>query len=52
MTPEKTAKKTKPITAEAIARLADRGKDISRYFSGRGRMIHPTPPAKKPKGPS
>jgi hypothetical protein len=35
-------KKTrKPVTAEAIARLADQGKDISRFFEGKGRMVHP-----------
>ncbi|MGA3189914.1 MAG: ribbon-helix-helix protein, CopG family [Bryobacteraceae bacterium] len=35
-------KKTrKPITAEAIARLADQGKDISGFFEGKGRMVHP-----------
>jgi len=34
-------KSKKPITAEAIARLADRGKDISVYFKREGRMIHP-----------
>jgi hypothetical protein len=49
---KKTPKAKKPITAEAIARLADRGKDISRYFTGQGRMIHPTPPVKKPQGQS
>lgn len=34
-------KTTKPITAEAIARLADQGKDISRFFQGKGRMVQP-----------
>ncbi len=37
----KTRKATKPVSAEAIARLADRGKDISRFFSGHGRMVQP-----------
>ena len=37
-------KAAKPITAEAIARLADRGKDISIYFKRDGRMIHPKQP--------
>ncbi|HEV1286469.1 MAG TPA: ribbon-helix-helix protein, CopG family [Bryobacteraceae bacterium] len=41
MTPKKTRKTAKPITAEAIARLADRGKDISGFFEGKGRMVHP-----------
>jgi hypothetical protein len=38
---KKTLKTAKPITAEAIARLADRGKDISEYFQRQGRMIQP-----------
>ncbi len=31
----------KVITAEGIARMADRGKDVSGYFSGAGRMMKP-----------
>jgi Ribbon-helix-helix protein, copG family len=31
----------KPVTAEAIARLADQGKDISRFFRGQGRLVQP-----------
>jgi hypothetical protein len=38
---KKTRKTTKPITAEAIARLADKGQDISGFFEGKGRMVHP-----------
>lgn len=38
---KKTIKTTKPITAEAIARLADKGEDISRFFEGKGHMVHP-----------
>lgn len=34
-------KKTKLVPAEAIARLADRGKDISRFFTNAGRMMEP-----------
>jgi hypothetical protein len=34
-------KKRRPISAEAIARMADQGKDISRFFANRGRMIYP-----------
>ena len=37
---KKTLKKKKLISAEAIARMADRGKDISHFFTG-GRMMHP-----------
>ena len=38
---KKTHKSNKPISAEAIARLADRGKDVSRFFKGQGRMVQP-----------
>ncbi len=34
----KTAKRT---AAEAIARLADNGKDVSRFFTNSGRMMEP-----------
>jgi Ribbon-helix-helix protein, copG family len=37
----KKTHKTKPITAEAIARLADQGKDISSFFEKQGRMVQP-----------
>jgi hypothetical protein len=37
---KKMPKKKKPISAEAIARMADQGKDISRFFTG-GRMMNP-----------
>ncbi|HET6932225.1 MAG TPA: hypothetical protein VFI45_17995 [Candidatus Acidoferrum sp.] len=38
---KQTAKKRKPISAEAIARMADQGKDISRFFTNKGRMVYP-----------
>lgn len=38
---KKTRKTNKPVSAEAIARLADQGKDISRFFKGQGRMVQP-----------
>jgi hypothetical protein len=39
-------KKTrKPVTAEAIARRADQGKDVSGFFKRQGRMVNPAPPA-------
>jgi hypothetical protein len=38
---KKTRKSSKPISAEAIARLADQGHDISRFFKGQGRMVQP-----------
>jgi hypothetical protein len=31
----------KPASAEAIARIADRGEDISRFFTGKGKMMPP-----------
>jgi len=37
----KTRKKPRPAPAESIARLADRGKDISRFFTNSGRMMEP-----------
>jgi hypothetical protein len=36
-----TRKPGKPVPAEAIARLAAQGKDVSRYFTNRGRMMEP-----------
>jgi hypothetical protein len=36
-----TSKKRKPIGAEAIARMADRGEDVSRFFTNRLRMVYP-----------
>ena len=38
---KKTRKSGKPISAEGIARLADQGKNVSRFFKGRGRMVQP-----------
>ena len=37
----KTRKRGKAVPAETIARLADRGKDVSRFFSNAGRMMAP-----------
>jgi hypothetical protein len=37
----RTRKSTKPLAAEEIARMADRGKDISRFFRSKGRMVRP-----------
>jgi Ribbon-helix-helix protein, copG family len=36
-----TRKPRKPMSAEAIARLADRGSDVSRFFTNTGRMMGP-----------
>ena len=38
---KKTRKPTKPITADAIARLADRGKNVSGFFKTQGHMVQP-----------
>jgi hypothetical protein len=31
----------KPPSAEEIAVLADQGKDVSRFFTGKGKMVQP-----------
>ena len=31
----------KPISSEAIARFADEGKDVARFFTNKGRMMAP-----------
>lgn len=36
---KKTHKAGKPVSADAIARMADGGKDISGFFTGKGRMV-------------
>jgi hypothetical protein len=38
-----TRKRRKPMPAEAIAQLADRGSDVSRFFTNTGRMMTPGP---------
>jgi hypothetical protein len=35
--------KQQPTSAEAIARLADQGCDVSRFFTNAGRMVSPGP---------
>ena len=37
----KTLESAKPPTADEIADLADRGEDISRFFTGKGKMMPP-----------
>ena len=37
----KTLDPPKPLTADEIADLADRGADISRFFSNKGKMMPP-----------
>jgi hypothetical protein len=36
-----TRKPRKPLPAEAIARLADQGRDVSRFFTNTGKMMGP-----------
>jgi len=36
-----TRRARKPISADAIARRADQGKDVSRFFTNTGRMMGP-----------
>ena len=38
---KRTRKSAKRPAAEAIARLADQGKDVSRFFTNSGRMMAP-----------
>jgi hypothetical protein len=38
---KKPRKSARALTAEAIARLADQGKDVSRFFTNRGRLMQP-----------
>jgi hypothetical protein len=38
---KKIRKSAKPVAAEEIAEMADRGKDVSRFFKGKGRMVQP-----------
>ena len=38
---KKTRKQASAVSADAIARLADQGKDVSRFFRGEGRMVQP-----------
>lgn len=36
-----TRKRKKPVAAETIARLAENGKDVSRFFTNSGHMMGP-----------
>lgn len=38
---KRTRKRGNPPSAEAIARLAENGKDVSRFFTNAGRMMEP-----------
>ena len=37
----KQTSESKAPSAEAIARMADRGEDVSRFFTNRGKMMQP-----------
>jgi hypothetical protein len=38
---KKTRKSAQPVSGDAIARLADQGKDVAHFFKGQGRMVQP-----------
>ena len=38
---QNTRRRRKPVSAESIARLADDGRDVSRFFTNNGRMMGP-----------
>ncbi len=38
---KKIRKRRKPVSADAIARLADEGRDVSGFFTNNGRMMGP-----------
>lgn len=38
---KKTSKTKRTVSAESIARLADKGQDISAYFTNKGKMMPP-----------
>jgi hypothetical protein len=37
----KTVEARKPLSAEAIAKIAERGGDVSRFFTNNGKMMPP-----------
>ena len=45
----KKIRESTPVSADAIAALADQGKNISRFFKGAGRMVHPSSAAQSTK---
>jgi Ribbon-helix-helix protein, copG family len=38
---QNTRRRREPVSAEAIARLADEGRDVSRFFTNNGRLMGP-----------
>jgi len=43
----KTLEAPGPPTADEIAEMADRGEDVSRFFTGRGKMMPPVLPIQR-----
>jgi hypothetical protein len=46
---QKARQETKPISADEIAEMADRGEDVSRFFTGQCRRMPPIPKDASPK---
>jgi len=46
---EKTRELPGPLTADQIAELADKGEDISRFFTRKSKMMPPMPRSNKDK---
>jgi hypothetical protein len=38
---KRTATRNKPVSAEVIARMADKGQSVSRFFTNAGKMMRP-----------
>jgi hypothetical protein len=38
---KKTIKKKRVVTADQISRMADRGEDVSKFFTNKGKMMSP-----------
>ena len=38
---KKTASRKKPVSADAIAEMADKGRSVSRFFTDKGKMMRP-----------
>lgn len=36
-----THRSRRPLAAESVARMADKGEDVSRFFTNEGRMVRP-----------
>ena len=38
---KKTPSRKKPVSADAIAKMADEGRSVSRFFTNKGKMMRP-----------